>query len=97
MVGAQESLKAQLERLIAASSDDANLAQDIVESQVWEKIIELGLKTNVETAQFLGYSSKRSVDSMAQKAEHFPQPVISGNRWSTRQIINWKQQHARKK
>lgn len=92
----QESLKEQLEKLIAASTDDASLAQDIVESQVWEQIIELGLKTNVEAAQFLGYSSKRSVDSMAQKAKHFPQPVISGNRWSTRQLIEWQQQHSRK-
>ncbi|MEV7801176.1 hypothetical protein AB0O14_19000 [Microbacterium foliorum] len=89
------SLKEELLTLCQTAQTDEQLAQSIAGSHLLEVITSYGMCTNEQAATMLGYKSKRSVDSMAQKSAHFPQPKIHENLWSTQELLEYKEHRGR--
>lgn len=86
-----ETLRASLEAILANSATDQEIAEEIAGSGILEEILNYGAVSNVKAAEMLGYKSKRSVDSMAQKSPRFPQPITSGVLWSAKHIRDYGQ------
>lgn len=86
-----ETLRASLEQILGRCSTDEEIATAIAGSAVLQEILRYGTVSNEGAAQMLGYKSKRSVDSMAQKSSRFPQPVSSGVLWSRKHLREYGQ------
>lgn len=81
-----EGLQSRLLELCQQGLGDEQLARELVASDLLDQILAAGACDSSEAAQMLGYKSKRSVESMAQKSPHFPQPRLRGSLWSVKQL-----------
>lgn len=91
------NIRAQLLELCAQNIDDEQLARELVESDLFTAILEAGGCDSDKAADILGYKSKRSVESMAHKSEHFPQPRWRGSLWSVQQLQQFMEERGRSK
>lgn len=90
-------IRSQLLELCGKSIDDEQLARELVASPLFEGLLALGACDSGQAAEILGYKSKRSVESMAQKSPHFPQPRARGSLWSVYQLEQFAVERGRSK
>ena len=79
-------MRAQVLALCQQDITDDQFARELVASEVFEVLLSAGACDSRRAAEILGYKSKRSVESMAQKSPHFPQPRVRGSVWSVEQL-----------
>lgn len=92
-----KTLREQLLDLCAEHDDDEQLARQLVNSDAFVLLLKAGGCDSDGAAKILGYKSKRSVDSMAHKSEHFPQPRWRGSLWSVEQLEHFARERGRAK
>lgn len=94
---ATPSLRQTVQDIYRRTSTDEELALELLNSEAFASILQLGGCTVSEAAEVLGYKTKRSVESMAQKSAAFPKAIVRENVWSKRQLQTYKEERGRKK
>lgn len=79
-------MRAQILDLCKQDIDDEQFARELVAAAFFGDLLAAGACDSEQAAVILGYKSKRSVESMAQKSPHFPQPFVRGSLWSMQQV-----------
>lgn len=90
-------LRQAVQDICQQAETDEKLALELLNSDVFVSLLQLGGCTASQAAEVLGYKTKRSVESMAQKSPAFPQAIIRENIWSKLQLQEYKEEHGRKK
>lgn len=88
-------MRAQVLALCKQDIDDEQFARELVASEVFEVLLSVGACDSNRAAEILGYKSKRSVESMAQKSPRFPQPFTRKNLWSVQNLYEYATKHRR--
>lgn len=90
-------MRAQILELCQQEITDEQFARELVASEVFEVLLSAGACDSRRAAEILGYKSKRSVESMAQKSPHFPQPLTRGALWSTQLLERFSLERGRRR
>lgn len=90
-------MRAQILELCQQEITDEQFARELVASEVFEVLLSAGACDSEQAAEILGYKSKRSVESMAQKSPHFPQPLTRGALWSTQLLERFSLERGRRR
>lgn len=88
-------MRAQILELCQQEITDEQFARELVAAKFFQDLLDAGACDSSGAAEILGYKSKRSVESMAQKSPHFPQPFTRKSLWSIQNLHEYTTNHRR--